>query len=165
MREPAPTIRPSRSGSPASSARNFRARPWGAGVARRPRRTRDAPGERVARIAAAGFVAPRAANRARAWPPPKRPRGTPLTGGMPNPAGPGPTVRSVAGGYLVQGRDNGRVNDADLKVATKRAPSNAERADLLFAFAVAKHAKSNPIVYPRNGPTVRIGAAHLSRLA
>src|SRR6185437_1096201 len=61
-----------------------------------------------------------------------------LTGGMPNPAAPGLTVRSLAGGYLVQGRDNGRVGESDLKVATKREPTNAERADLLFAFAVAK---------------------------
>src|SRR5258708_7708536 len=119
----------------------------------------------IAKIFVEVIVAPDADDQALAGLAAKRNLRLLLTRGMPDPAAPGPTVRSVAGGYLVQGRDNGRVNDADLKVATKRAPSNAERADLLFAFAVAKHAKSNPIVYPRNGPTVRIGAAHLSRLA
>jgi len=87
-----------------------------------------------------------------------------LTGGMPDPAAPGHTVRSLGGGYLVQGRDNGRVGDSDLKVATKRVPTNAERADLLFAFAVAKHVKSNAIVYAKNGATVGIGAGQMSRV-
>ncbi|MBV8536289.1 MAG: bifunctional phosphoribosylaminoimidazolecarboxamide formyltransferase/IMP cyclohydrolase, partial [Alphaproteobacteria bacterium] len=87
-----------------------------------------------------------------------------LTGGMPDPGATGLTVRSLAGGCLVQGRDNGRVGDSDLKVATKRAPTEAERADLLFAFAVAKHVKSNAIVYAKNGATVGIGAGQMSRV-
>jgi len=87
-----------------------------------------------------------------------------LTGGMPDPGAPGLTVRSLAGGYLVQGRDNGHVSESDLKVATKRAPTGAERADLLFAFAVAKHVKSNAIVYAKNGATVGIGAGQMSRV-
>ncbi len=87
-----------------------------------------------------------------------------LTGGMPDPAARGLTVRSLAGGYLVQGRDNGRIGDADLTVVTKRAPTNAERDDLLFAFAVAKHVKSNAIVYTKNGATVGIGAGQMSRV-
>ncbi len=87
-----------------------------------------------------------------------------LTGGLPDPAAAGPTIRSVAGGYLVQGRDNGRVSDADLKVVTKRAPTTTEREDLLFAFAVAKHVKSNAIVYAKGGATVGIGAGQMSRV-
>jgi phosphoribosylaminoimidazolecarboxamide formyltransferase/IMP cyclohydrolase len=87
-----------------------------------------------------------------------------LTGGMPDPAAKGITVKSLAGGYLVQARDDGRVNDNDLKVVTKRAPTPAERADMLFAFAVAKHVKSNAIVYAKGGATVGIGAGQMSRV-
>ena len=87
-----------------------------------------------------------------------------LTDGMPDPGAPGLTVRSLAGGYLVQGRDNGRVGDSDLNTVSKRAPTAAERADLLFAFAVAKHVKSNAIVYAKDGATVGIGAGQMSRV-
>ncbi len=87
-----------------------------------------------------------------------------ITGGLPDPAAPGVTLRSVAGGYLAQTRDAGRVAEADLKVVTKRAPSAAERADLLFAFRVAKHVKSNAIVYAKDGATVGIGAGQMSRV-
>jgi len=87
-----------------------------------------------------------------------------LTGAVPDPADKGMTIRSLAGGYLVQGRDNGRVSDDDLRVVTKRAPSATERADLLFAFAVAKHVKSNAIVYAKSGATVGIGAGQMSRV-
>jgi phosphoribosylaminoimidazolecarboxamide formyltransferase/IMP cyclohydrolase len=87
-----------------------------------------------------------------------------VTGAMPDPAAPGVTLRSVAGGYLVQTRDAGRVGPHDLKVVTKRAPSAAELADLIFAFRVAKHVKSNAIVYARDGATVGIGAGQMSRV-
>ncbi len=87
-----------------------------------------------------------------------------LTGGVPDPAAPGMTLRSVAGGYLLQSRDIGLTREADLKVVTKRAPSEAEIADLLFAFTVAKHVKSNTIVYARDGATVGIGAGQMSRV-
>ncbi len=87
-----------------------------------------------------------------------------LTGGVPDPAAPGVAVRSVAGGYLVQGRDNGKVSDNDLKPVTKRVPTPRERADLLFAFAAAKHVKSNAIVYAKDGATVGIGAGQMSRV-
>ena len=87
-----------------------------------------------------------------------------LTGGLPDPAARGLTVKSVAGGYLVQGRDDGRVGDNTLKVVTRRAPTAAERADMLFAFAVAKHVKSNAIVYARGGATMGIGAGQMSRV-
>jgi phosphoribosylaminoimidazolecarboxamide formyltransferase/IMP cyclohydrolase len=87
-----------------------------------------------------------------------------LTGGMPDPSSPGLTVRSVAGGYLLQTRDNGRINEAELKVVTRRKPTPQELADLLFAFRVAKHVKSNAIVYAKNGATVGIGAGQMSRV-
>ena len=85
-------------------------------------------------------------------------------GGMPDAGAAGMSLRSVAGGYLLQGRDDGRVNRADLKVVTKRAPSASELADLLFAFRVAKHVKSNAIVYAKAGATVGIGAGQMSRV-
>ena len=73
-------------------------------------------------------------------------------------------IKQVAGGFLVQGRDNARTTAADLKVVTKRAPTEAEIADLLFAFTVGKHVKSNTIVYARNRATVGIGAGQMSRV-
>jgi phosphoribosylaminoimidazolecarboxamide formyltransferase/IMP cyclohydrolase len=85
-------------------------------------------------------------------------------GALPDPRAPGMTLRSLAGGYLLQTRDDGRIGDNDLKVVTKRAPTAAERADLLFAFRVAKHVKSNAIVYAKHGATVGIGAGQMSRV-
>ena len=87
-----------------------------------------------------------------------------LTEAMPDAATPGYNVRNLAGGLLVQTRDTGHVGAGDLTVATKRAPSQAELADLLFAFRVAKHVKSNAIVYVKNLATVGIGAGQMSRL-
>jgi len=87
-----------------------------------------------------------------------------LTGGLPDPRGEGLDVRTVSGGLLVQTRDNGMVKPDDLKVVTKRPPSERERADMLFAFKVAKHVKSNAIVYVRDGATVGIGAGQMSRI-
>jgi phosphoribosylaminoimidazolecarboxamide formyltransferase/IMP cyclohydrolase len=87
-----------------------------------------------------------------------------LTGGLPNPTDPGLMVKNVAGGLLVQTRDAGKTTLGDLKVVTKRAPTQAELADLLFAFTVAKHVKSNTIVYAKNGATVGIGAGQMSRI-
>ncbi|RUU32050.1 MULTISPECIES: bifunctional phosphoribosylaminoimidazolecarboxamide formyltransferase/IMP cyclohydrolase [unclassified Mesorhizobium] len=87
-----------------------------------------------------------------------------VTGGLPDPRSAGTTVKSVSGGLLVQGRDNAVVDDLDLKVVTKRAPTPAEMADLKFAFRVAKHVKSNAIVYVRDGATVGIGAGQMSRV-
>ena len=86
------------------------------------------------------------------------------TGGMPDAAASGVTLRSLAGGYLLQTRDNGRVGANELKTVTKRAPTPAELADLLFAFRVAKHVKSNAIVYAKGGATVGIGAGQMSRV-
>ncbi|MCB2134479.1 MAG: bifunctional phosphoribosylaminoimidazolecarboxamide formyltransferase/IMP cyclohydrolase, partial [Rhodobacteraceae bacterium] len=86
------------------------------------------------------------------------------TAGLPDPKSPGLAFRQVAGGFLVQDRDNGFVLPADLKVVTKRAPSEAELADLLFAWKVAKHVKSNAIVYVKGGATVGVGAGQMSRV-
>ena len=87
-----------------------------------------------------------------------------LAGSLPDPRAPGLTFRTVAGGFLTQGRDNAVVDAMDLKVVTKRAPSERELADLRFAFRVAKHVKSNAIVYARDGATVGIGAGQMSRV-
>jgi phosphoribosylaminoimidazolecarboxamide formyltransferase/IMP cyclohydrolase len=86
------------------------------------------------------------------------------TGALPDPAAPGMTARSLAGGLLLQSRDAGILSARDLKVVTKRAPDDAEIRDLLFAFRVAKHVKSNAIVYARDGATVGIGAGQMSRV-
>nr|WP_106161628.1 bifunctional phosphoribosylaminoimidazolecarboxamide formyltransferase/IMP cyclohydrolase [Hasllibacter halocynthiae] len=85
-------------------------------------------------------------------------------GALPDPAAPGLLAKPVAGGLLVQDRDAGRIGAGDLRVVTKRAPSEEEVADLLFAWRVAKHVKSNAIVYARGGRTVGIGAGQMSRL-
>ncbi|MGE0221731.1 MAG: bifunctional phosphoribosylaminoimidazolecarboxamide formyltransferase/IMP cyclohydrolase [Acetobacteraceae bacterium] len=87
-----------------------------------------------------------------------------LTGGMPDPAAPGLTFRSLSGGFLAQGRDGGRIGASDVKVVTRRAPTDAELADLIFAFRVCKHVKSNAIVYARGGATVGVGAGQMSRV-
>ncbi|PBC05885.1 bifunctional phosphoribosylaminoimidazolecarboxamide formyltransferase/IMP cyclohydrolase [Mesorhizobium sp. WSM3860] len=87
-----------------------------------------------------------------------------VTGGLPDPRAAGTVAKSVAGGLLVQSRDNAVVDDVELKVVTKRAPTPAEMADLKFAFRVAKHVKSNAIVYVKDGATVGIGAGQMSRV-
>jgi phosphoribosylaminoimidazolecarboxamide formyltransferase / IMP cyclohydrolase len=85
------------------------------------------------------------------------------TGGMPDPASDGMTIRALAGGYLFQQRDRLLTSD-DLKTVTERVPSEQEMADMMFAFAVAKHVKSNAIVYAKNGMTVGVGAGQMSRV-
>jgi len=84
-------------------------------------------------------------------------------GGLPDAGSGGMTVRTLAGGYLLQGRDNGLISDG-LETVTKRRPSEREMADLLFAFTVAKHVKSNAIVYAKDRATVGIGAGQMSRV-
>ena len=86
-----------------------------------------------------------------------------VTGGLPNPTAPGRTFKSVSGGFLTQTRDTARLTTADLKVVTKRAPTDTEVRDMLFAFTIAKHVKSNAIVYARNGQTLGIGAGQMNR--
>jgi phosphoribosylaminoimidazolecarboxamide formyltransferase/IMP cyclohydrolase len=87
-----------------------------------------------------------------------------LAGSLPDPRAPTLAVRTVAGGFLVQDRDNGVLEERALKVVTKRAPTSREMADLRFAWAVAKHVKSNAIVYAYDGATVGIGAGQMSRV-
>ncbi|HZY67189.1 MAG TPA: bifunctional phosphoribosylaminoimidazolecarboxamide formyltransferase/IMP cyclohydrolase [Devosia sp.] len=87
-----------------------------------------------------------------------------LTGGVADPQQRGVTFKSLSGGMLVQSRDTGRVADADLKVVTTKAPTEGEMADLRLAWTVAKHVKSNAIVYVKDGATVGIGAGQMSRL-
>jgi phosphoribosylaminoimidazolecarboxamide formyltransferase / IMP cyclohydrolase len=87
-----------------------------------------------------------------------------VTGGLPDPRAEGLVLRTVAGGFLAQSRDNAIVDDMDLKVVTRRQPSERELADLRFAFRVAKHVKSNAIVYARDGATVGVGAGQMSRV-
>ena len=87
-----------------------------------------------------------------------------LAGGLPDPRAVGLAAKTVAGGLLVQSRDGAVVDDMDLKPVTKRAPTNAELRDLRFAFRVAKHVKSNAIVYAKDSSTVGIGAGQMSRV-
>ncbi len=87
-----------------------------------------------------------------------------LTGGLPDPAASGMGYRSVAGGFLMQSRDAGRVKRADLRVVTQRQPTEAELDDLIFAFRICKHVKSNAIIYARDAATVGIGAGQMSRV-
>jgi phosphoribosylaminoimidazolecarboxamide formyltransferase / IMP cyclohydrolase len=87
-----------------------------------------------------------------------------VAGGLPDPRAAGLVAKTVAGGLLVQSRDNAVVDAMALKSVTRRAPSKAELADLRFAFRVAKHVKSNTIVYARSGATVGIGAGQMSRV-
>ncbi|NPU14161.1 bifunctional phosphoribosylaminoimidazolecarboxamide formyltransferase/IMP cyclohydrolase [Bradyrhizobium sp. 83002] len=87
-----------------------------------------------------------------------------LAGALPDPREAGLTAKTVAGGMLVQSRDNAVVDDMTLKVVTRRAPTDAELRDLRFAFRVAKHVKSNTIVYAKDSATVGIGAGQMSRV-
>jgi phosphoribosylaminoimidazolecarboxamide formyltransferase / IMP cyclohydrolase len=87
-----------------------------------------------------------------------------LTDALPDPRAPSLTVRSIAGGLLVQDRDAGTIGEADLRVVSKRPPTPAEIADLLFAWKVAKYVKSNAIVYARGGATAGVGAGQMSRV-
>ncbi len=87
-----------------------------------------------------------------------------LTDSLPDPRDSGMTVRQVSGGYLFQNKDNGFVGLEDLKVVTKRVPTEEQLQDLLFAWKVAKHVKSNAIVYVKDKATVGVGAGQMSRL-
>src|SRR6266851_4593901 len=87
-----------------------------------------------------------------------------LAGGLPDPRAMGLTAKTVAGGLLVQSRDNAVVDDMTLRAVTRRAPTDTELRDLKFAFRVAKHVKSNTIVYAKDLATVGIGAGQMSRV-
>ncbi|WCJ62337.1 bifunctional phosphoribosylaminoimidazolecarboxamide formyltransferase/IMP cyclohydrolase [Agrobacterium tumefaciens] len=85
-------------------------------------------------------------------------------GGLPDPRAAGLTAKTVSGGLLVQSRDNGMVEDLELKVVTKRAPTVQELEDMKFAFKIAKHVKSNAVIYAKDGQTAGIGAGQMSRV-
>jgi phosphoribosylaminoimidazolecarboxamide formyltransferase/IMP cyclohydrolase len=128
-------------------------------------RTLDgATAEAIAKLFAEVVIAPGADEEARRVLATKKNLRVLLTGAMPDPAEPGMTVRSVAGGFLLQTRDDGRASPGELRVVTRRTPSEAELRDMLFAFRVAKHVKSNAIVYAKDGATVGIGAGQMSRV-
>ncbi|KAA2213743.1 bifunctional phosphoribosylaminoimidazolecarboxamide formyltransferase/IMP cyclohydrolase [Teichococcus oryzae] len=128
-------------------------------------RTLDAAAaERITAIFTEVVVAPDADEEARAIFARKKNLRLLLTGGLPDPAAPGRIIRSVSGGFLAQSRDSGRIDEAALKVVTKRAPTAQEMADLIFAFRVGKHVKSNAIVYAKGGATVGVGAGQMSRV-
>jgi phosphoribosylaminoimidazolecarboxamide formyltransferase/IMP cyclohydrolase len=118
----------------------------------------------IVRIFTEVIIAPQATSEARDIIAAKKNLRLLVAGALPDPEAPGLAFRSVAGGFLVQSRDNGRVAADDLRVVTRRAPTAAEWQDLLVAFRVAKHVKSNAIVYVKDGATAGIGAGQMSRV-
>ncbi|MBO6543049.1 MAG: bifunctional phosphoribosylaminoimidazolecarboxamide formyltransferase/IMP cyclohydrolase [Alphaproteobacteria bacterium] len=120
--------------------------------------------EEIAKIFTEVIIAPDADENARKIIGAKKNLRLLITGGLPDPRTPGLALKTVAGGFLAQTRDNGVIDDLDLKVVTKRAPSAQELADLKFAFRVCKHVKSNAIIYVKDGATVGIGAGQMSRV-
>ncbi len=123
-----------------------------------------ATAEEIIKIFTEVIIAPDADDQARELIGSKKNLRLLLTGGLPDVAAPGQMLKSVSGGYLLQSRDNGQVDASSLRTVTKRAPTEAELADLLFAFKVCKHVKSNAIVYVKDGATVGIGAGQMNRL-
>jgi phosphoribosylaminoimidazolecarboxamide formyltransferase/IMP cyclohydrolase len=128
-------------------------------------RTLDAEAARaITEIFTEVIIAPQATEEAIAIVGAKRNLRLLIAGDLPDPRTAGLTAKTVAGGLLVQSRDNAVVDDMDLKPVTKRTPSNAELRDLRFAFRVAKHVKSNTIVYAKDSATVGVGAGQMSRV-
>ncbi|WP_309665230.1 bifunctional phosphoribosylaminoimidazolecarboxamide formyltransferase/IMP cyclohydrolase [Tabrizicola sp.] len=120
--------------------------------------------EEIVKIFTEVVIAPGASDAAKAIFATKKNLRLLTTAALPDPRSKGLAFKQVAGGFLVQDRDAGHVATSDLKVVTKRAPSAAELADLMFAWTVAKHVKSNAIVYVKDGATVGIGAGQMSRI-
>jgi phosphoribosylaminoimidazolecarboxamide formyltransferase/IMP cyclohydrolase len=123
----------------------------------------DAAGE-IVKIFTEVIIAPDASKEARAILAEKKNLRLLLAGGLPDAKAAGLAFRSLAGGFLVQSRDNGVVADGGLKTVTRRIPTKEELADMMFAFTVAKHVKSNAVVYARDGATVGVGAGQMSRV-
>jgi phosphoribosylaminoimidazolecarboxamide formyltransferase/IMP cyclohydrolase len=119
--------------------------------------------EEIVKIFTEVVIAPGASHEAKAIFATKKNLRLLTTAGLPDAASAGMAFRQVSGGMLVQDRDFAGVPD-DLKVVTKRAPTEAEMADMLFAWKVAKHVKSNAIVYVKDAATVGIGAGQMSRV-
>lgn len=120
--------------------------------------------QEIAKLFAEVVIAPEAEEAAREVLAEKKNLRLLLTGALPDPAEPGLSVKSLSGGYLVQDRDSGCAGADDLETVTKRKPEPRELADMLFAFRVAKHVKSNAIVYARDRATIGIGAGQMSRV-
>ena len=123
-----------------------------------------AAAERIAAIFTEVIIAPDADEAAKAVLARKKNLRLLLTGGVPDAGASGMTIKTVSGGFLAQTRDSGRVTSEGLKVVTQRAPNREEMRDLLFAFRVCKHVKSNAIIYVKQGATVGIGAGQMSRV-
>jgi phosphoribosylaminoimidazolecarboxamide formyltransferase/IMP cyclohydrolase len=134
------------------------------GVVALNRRLDAAAARRIAEIFTEVIIAPGADDAALAIIAAKKNLRLMLAGALPDPRASSLAMRTVAGGLLVQDRDNGVLREEALKVVTRRAPSPREMADLRFAWAVAKHVKSNAIVYARDGATVGVGAGQMSRV-
>jgi len=123
-----------------------------------------ATAEEISKIFTEVVIAPEATDEAKAIFAAKKNLRLLTTGALPDPKAVITTFRQVAGGFLVQGKDNGAITEADLKVVTKREPTEQELKDLLFAWKVAKHVKSNAIIYVKEGATVGVGAGQMSRV-
>jgi phosphoribosylaminoimidazolecarboxamide formyltransferase/IMP cyclohydrolase len=120
--------------------------------------------EEICKIFTEVVIAPDATDEAKAIFAAKKNLRLLTTGALPDVRAPITTFRQVAGGFLVQGKDNGAITLDDLKVVTERQPTEAELNDLLFAWKVAKHVKSNAIIYVKDGATVGVGAGQMSRV-
>ncbi len=123
-----------------------------------------ATAEEIVKIFTEVVIAPDATDEAKAIFAGKKNLRLLTTGALPDAKAKGLAFKQVAGGFLVQDRDSGHVLASDLKVVTKRAPSPEELRDLMFAWTVAKHVKSNAIVYVKDGATVGVGAGQMSRV-
>jgi phosphoribosylaminoimidazolecarboxamide formyltransferase/IMP cyclohydrolase len=123
-----------------------------------------ATAEEIAKIFTEVVIAPGADDDAKAVFAGKKNLRLLTTDGLANPGEAALMLKQVSGGYLVQDKDAGQLNVSDLKVVTKRAPTDREMADMLFAWKVAKHVKSNAIVYVKDGATVGVGAGQMSRV-
>jgi IMP cyclohydrolase (EC 3.5.4.10)/phosphoribosylaminoimidazolecarboxamide formyltransferase (EC 2.1.2.3) len=124
----------------------------------------EATAKEIAAIFTEVVIAPDATDAAKAVFAVKKNLRLLTTGALPDVKAPITTFRQVAGGFLVQDKDNGTITPDDLKVVTKRVPTEQELKDLLFAWTVAKHVKSNAIIYVRDGATVGVGAGQMSRV-
>lgn len=133
------------------------------GVVALNRRLDRAAAEKIVEIFTEVVIAPDAEEEALAIFAAKKNLRLLITGGLPDPAAPGWAAKTLAGAMLVQSRDAARLRPEDLRVVTQRAPTPAELADLLFAFRVAKHVKSNAIVYARGAMTLGVGAGQMNR--
>jgi len=123
-----------------------------------------ATAEEIVKIFTEVVIAPAADEDARAIFAAKKNLRLLTTGALPDPRAAVTAFKQVAGGFLVQDKDTGQIDPDELRIVSRRAPTSAELADLRFAWTVAKHVKSNAIVYVREGATVGVGAGQMSRV-